>query len=51
MAEPPTSPDALGPNTRTTLKLGRKDVDFPLGIGESLVDVEVVLEWHKDRIS
>jgi hypothetical protein len=25
--------------------LGRKDVDFPLGLGESLVDVEITLEW------
>ena len=29
----------------TTLKLKRKEVDFPLGPGEWLVDVEVGIEW------
>jgi phosphatidylinositol-3,4,5-trisphosphate 3-phosphatase/dual-specificity protein phosphatase PTEN len=30
----------------TTLTLGRKEVDFPLGLGKALVDVAVELEWR-----
>ena len=30
---------------RTTLKLTRKEVDFPLGIGKDIVDVEIGFEW------
>jgi phosphatidylinositol-3,4,5-trisphosphate 3-phosphatase and dual-specificity protein phosphatase PTEN len=29
----------------TTLRLERKDVDFPIGPGEWVVDIEVNLEW------
>ncbi|EGO03571.1 hypothetical protein SERLA73DRAFT_83635 [Serpula lacrymans var. lacrymans S7.3] len=32
-------------NSITRLLFTRKDIDFPLGIGSSLVDVEVTLEW------
>jgi phosphatidylinositol-3,4,5-trisphosphate 3-phosphatase/dual-specificity protein phosphatase PTEN len=31
--------------TRTTLRLKRKEVDFPVGLGAGIVDVEISLEW------
>jgi phosphatidylinositol-3,4,5-trisphosphate 3-phosphatase/dual-specificity protein phosphatase PTEN len=42
----PTSAEG---HAQTRLTLGRKEVDFPLGIGKSLVDVEIVLEWHRPQ--
>lgn len=33
----------------TRFLLTRKDVDFPLGVGEALVDVEVEMEWCDDN--
>lgn len=32
----------------THFTLGRKEVDFPLGVGEALVDVDVEMEWCDD---
>ena len=29
----------------TTLRLTRKELDFPLGIGASIIDLEVTMEW------
>lgn len=33
----------------TKLLLTRKEVDFPLGVGEALVDVEIEMEWCEDN--
>ena len=32
----------------TVMRLGRKEVDFPLGPGEWIVDVEIGMEWVDD---
>ncbi|CAL1709124.1 unnamed protein product [Somion occarium] len=29
----------------TTLRLSRKELDFPLGIGSNIIDLEVTMEW------
>jgi len=29
----------------TTLHLTRKEIDFPLGLGSSLIDVDIDMEW------
>jgi len=47
---PPTSAfSATSPTGPTTLKstvtLMRKDIDFPLGIGSDIIDVEIEMEW------
>lgn len=50
---PPTaSPDSATPTTqsttsptKTTFTLTRKDVDFPLGLGSSIIDVDIEMEW------
>ncbi|KAI5121808.1 hypothetical protein M0805_009800 [Coniferiporia weirii] len=41
------SPDASEPGVRrpTSLVLTRKEIDFPIGAGASLVDVAVILDW------
>lgn len=31
--------------TRTSIRLTRKEVDFPIGLGTGIVDVEISLEW------
>ncbi|KAL1739279.1 hypothetical protein HDZ31DRAFT_69101 [Schizophyllum fasciatum] len=47
MPQPPpgagTAPDATP--SKTTLHLTRKEIDFPIGIGEHLVDVDIDMEW------
>ena len=30
----------------TKLVLTRKELDFPLGVGEGILDVEITLEWR-----
>ena len=35
----------------TTYKLTRKEIDFPLGVGSYLVDVEVGMEWCDNETS
>lgn len=32
----------------TKFVLTRKEIDFPLGIGSGIIDVEIALEWLKD---
>lgn len=34
------------PPTKFLLK--RKEVDFPLGVGEALIDIELEMEWCED---
>jgi phosphatidylinositol-3,4,5-trisphosphate 3-phosphatase/dual-specificity protein phosphatase PTEN len=31
--------------TKTTFLLTRKDLDFPLGLGSAIIDVEMEMEW------
>lgn len=45
MPPPPSTSDARDAPTVSTFRLTRKDLDFPLGIGSSILDVEVTLEW------
>lgn len=33
------------PNLKTTLHLTRQDVDFALGLGSAIVDVDINMEW------
>ncbi len=45
MPPTPSASDARDVPTVSTFRLTRKDLDFPLGIGSSVLDVEVALEW------
>ncbi|KII91188.1 hypothetical protein PLICRDRAFT_156068 [Plicaturopsis crispa FD-325 SS-3] len=38
---PPESPSS----TPTKLQLTRKDVDFPIGLGSGIIDIEIAMEW------
>lgn len=40
---PPTSTSSPQPPTRFVLT--RKEIDFPLGVGSAIIDVEISLEW------
>ncbi|KAF9561406.1 hypothetical protein CPC08DRAFT_707383 [Agrocybe pediades] len=45
---PPSSSSESSPSptsTRTTLHLKRKEIDFPVGLGSAIIDVEVDMEW------
>ncbi|KAF4616693.1 hypothetical protein D9613_008608 [Agrocybe pediades] len=45
---PPSSSSESSPSptsTRTTLHLRRKEIDFPVGLGSAIIDVEVDMEW------
>ncbi|TRM68147.1 hypothetical protein BD626DRAFT_424809 [Schizophyllum amplum] len=47
MPQPPPgvgSPKDITPS-RTTMHLTRKELDFPIGIGEHVLDVEIDMEW------
>ncbi|KIY71806.1 hypothetical protein CYLTODRAFT_418520 [Cylindrobasidium torrendii FP15055 ss-10] len=48
MAQPPSAE-----HPKATLKLTRKGVDFPLGLGSGIIDLEVSLQWldRNDRES
>jgi phosphatidylinositol-3,4,5-trisphosphate 3-phosphatase/dual-specificity protein phosphatase PTEN len=41
---PPSSSTITTP-TKTTFLLSRKDLDFPLGLGSAIIDVEIEMEW------
>ncbi|KAL1660126.1 hypothetical protein GGF50DRAFT_63836 [Schizophyllum commune] len=43
MPQPP--PGAGAAPSRATMHLTRKELDFPIGIGEHLVDVDIEMEW------
>lgn len=50
MPQPPPSPgpslsSTATPPTKTTFLLTRKDLDFPLGLGSAIIDVEIEMEW------
>jgi len=50
MPQPPPScglspPSTMSTPTKTTFLLTRKDLDFPLGLGSAIIDVEIELEW------
>lgn len=47
MPQPPPSPGPPPSSTptRTTFLLTRKDLDFPLGLGSAIIDVEIEMEW------
>ncbi|KAK7683205.1 hypothetical protein QCA50_013878 [Cerrena zonata] len=36
------------PGSSTTLRLNRKELDFPLGIGANIIDLEVTMEWGSE---
>ncbi|CAA7268469.1 unnamed protein product [Cyclocybe aegerita] len=43
---PPTASTTLAPESlKSTLRLTRKELDFPLGLGSSIIDVEMEMEW------
>lgn len=42
---PPPNGGSSTPPEPVKLTLTRKEIDFPLGIGSMLVDVEIPLEW------
>lgn len=37
------------PENTTKFLLTRQEIDFPLGIGSAIVDVEISLEWLRER--
>jgi phosphatidylinositol-3,4,5-trisphosphate 3-phosphatase/dual-specificity protein phosphatase PTEN len=41
---PPTVQDAHGAMAQT-IRFSRKEVDFSIGLGAGIVDVEISLEW------
>jgi phosphatidylinositol-3,4,5-trisphosphate 3-phosphatase/dual-specificity protein phosphatase PTEN len=43
MAQP--LPTGTTPQAPTKFTLKRKEVDFPLGLGSALIDVEIEMEW------
>lgn len=50
MPQPPPSPGPLPSSSttapiKTTFLLTRKDLDFPLGLGSAIIDVEIAMEW------
>jgi len=50
MPQPPHSrglspPSTTSTPTKTTFLLTRKDLDFPLGLGSAIIDVEIEMEW------
>ncbi|KIM42319.1 hypothetical protein M413DRAFT_27108 [Hebeloma cylindrosporum] len=46
MPQPPPSPGSPpSTTTKTTLLLTRKELDFPLGLGSAIIDVEIEMEW------
>lgn len=45
MPPPPSTSDSHDPPTVSTFRFMQKDLDFSLGIGSSILDVEVALEW------
>ncbi|KAK0210590.1 hypothetical protein DFS33DRAFT_1294191 [Desarmillaria ectypa] len=51
MPPPPSTSNARDVPTALTFRLTRKDLDFPLGIGSSILDVEVALEWLSESDS
>ncbi|KAF8899795.1 hypothetical protein CPB84DRAFT_1836771 [Gymnopilus junonius] len=42
---PPSSSASLPSTTKAKVILTRKDLDFALGIGSSIIDVEIEMEW------
>ncbi|KAF9522741.1 hypothetical protein CPB83DRAFT_911162 [Crepidotus variabilis] len=42
---PPASPSDSSTPPKSTLKLTRADIDFPLGLGSSIIDLEIEMEW------
>ncbi|CAA7268480.1 unnamed protein product [Cyclocybe aegerita] len=43
---PPTASTTPAPDSlKSTLRLTRKELDFPLGLGSSIIDVETEMEW------
>jgi len=51
MPQPPPSPSPppAAPPIKTTFLLTRKDLDFPLGLGSAIIDVELEMEWVVPR--
>jgi phosphatidylinositol-3,4,5-trisphosphate 3-phosphatase/dual-specificity protein phosphatase PTEN len=55
MPQPPpssTTTDSASSRKHTaTLHLTRKDLDFPLGLGTAIVDVDIDMEWVPSTVS
>ena len=45
MSPPPSSTSSSPSKTKATFHLTRKDLDFPLGLGTAIVDVNSDMEW------
>ncbi|EDR01925.1 uncharacterized protein LACBIDRAFT_310144 [Laccaria bicolor S238N-H82] len=45
MPPPPPSPETSSPPSKTKFVLTRKELDFPVGLGSGIVDVEIEMEW------
>lgn len=45
MPQPPPSTSTGGQPSPTIFKLEHKDIDFAIGIGGDILDVEVTMEW------
>jgi phosphatidylinositol-3,4,5-trisphosphate 3-phosphatase and dual-specificity protein phosphatase PTEN len=45
MPQPPPTTGGRPRQTTATLHLTRKDVDFALGLGKGIIDVDVDMEW------
>lgn len=45
MPPPPSSTSSTLSKTKATFHLTRKDLDFPLGLGTAILDVNIDMEW------
>jgi phosphatidylinositol-3,4,5-trisphosphate 3-phosphatase/dual-specificity protein phosphatase PTEN len=45
MPAPPAGAEQL---KTTRLVLSRREIDFPLGAGSAIIDVEISLEWFRE---
>lgn len=44
MPQPSSAQEGNGASS-TTIRLTRKEIDFPIGLGAGIVDVEISMEW------
>ncbi|KAF7761729.1 hypothetical protein Agabi119p4_9721 [Agaricus bisporus var. burnettii] len=51
MPHPPLETQDADGTTTQTIRLSRKDVDFPIGLGAGIIDVEISLKWDINRAS
>jgi len=51
MPQPPPSPEPSSPLSPTKFVLTRKELDFPVGLGSGIIDVEIEMEWIPPSIT